>query len=397
MITPHIIFIPILVDPSGTPRILSAEEYPCWKSLITPYRVIPIPRITPIPVEEVTAAEACLAIFLAALAKYSGVVHFLSNLAPNALIFSALPLPGTIEEILLITPVIPSFNLATNDPLTPSSAALVVSNAASLIFLTSFLASLRSVPFLTIDTISLDVSATSVASETISIALDIVPPSGTILDTRLDPPTPAAKPAATLPSPLALRPIDPAILLTLPNLPFFLLPVVFPVSFASLVALSLVVSLPFSVSLEPSFPASLVSLSLVVSLPFSVSLESSLLDSLSLSVSLSFTFSATSSTVEVAVSVSVSVDWLVNVARIFLVFSSILERIVLVSPVAPSPSAGVSVFSSSGASIPNNLPNLLLANFLPNLVLPINFLPAASPPSRAREVPIPVKVLPRDI
>ena len=359
--------------------------------------MIPIPRIAPIPVEEVTAAEACLAIFLAALAKYSGVVHFLSNLAPNALIFSALPLPGTIEEILLITPVIPSFNLATNDPLTPSSAALVVSNAASLIFLTSFLASLRSVPFLTIDTISLDVSATSVASETISIALDIVPPSGTILDTRLDPPTPAAKPAATLPSPLALRPIDPAILLTLPNLPFFLLPVVFPVSFASLVALSLVVSLPFSVSLEPSFPASLVSLSLVVSLPFSVSLESSLLDSLSLSVSLSFTFSATSSTVEVAVSVSVSVDWLVNVARIFLVFSSILERIVLVSPVAPSPSAGVSVFSSSGASIPNNLPNLLLANFLPNLVLPINFLPAASPPSRAREVPIPVKVLPRDI
>ena len=352
--------------------------------------MIPIPRIAPIPVEEVTAAEACLAIFLAALAKYSGVVHFLSNLAPNALIFSAPPLPGTIEEILLITPVMPSFNLATNDPLTPSSAALVVSNAASLIFLTSFLASLRSVPFLTIDTISLDVSATSVASETISIALDIVPPSGTILDTRLDPPTPATKPAATLPSPLALRPIDPAMLLTLPNLPFFLPSAV--VSFVSLVALSLVVSLPFSVSLDPSLPASL------VSLPFSVSLESSLLVSLSLSVSLSFTFSATSSTVEAAVSISVSVSWLVNAARIFLVFSSILERIVLVSPVAPSsPSAGVSVFSSSGASIPNNLPNLLLANFLPNLVLPINFLPAASPPSRAREVPIPVKVLPRDI
>ena len=366
--------------------------------MIAPYRVIPIPRIAPIPVEEVTAAEACLAIFLAALAKYSGVVHFLSNLAPNALIFSALPLPGTIEEILLITPVIPSFNLATNDPLTPSSAALVVSNAASLIFLTSFLASLRSVPFFTIDTISLDVSATSVASETISIALDIVPPSGTILDTRPDPPAPATKPAATLPSPLALRPIDPAILLTLPNLPVFLPPVVFPVSFVSLVALSLVVSLPFSVSLEPSFPASLVSLSLVVSFPLSVSLESlesSLVVSLSLSVSLSFTFSATSSTVEVVV--SVSVDWLVNVARMFLVFSSILERIVLVSPVVPSPSAGVSVFSSSEASIPNNLPNLLLANFLPNLVLPINFLPAASPPSRAREVPIPVKVLPRDI
>ena len=366
--------------------------------------MIPIPRIAPIPVEEVTASEACLAIFLAALAKYSGVVHFLSNLAPNALIFSALPLPGTIEEILLITPVIPSFNLATNDPLTPSSAALVVSNAASLIFLTSFLASLRSVPFFTIDTISLDVSATSVASETISIALDIVPPSGTMLDTRLFPPAPATKPAATLPSPLALRPIDPAILLTLPNLPVFLPPVVFPVSFVSLVALSLVVSLPFSVSLDLSFPASLVSLSFVVSLPFSVSLdsslpfsfsleslESSLLVSLSLSVSLSFT----SSTVEVAI--SVSVDWLVNVARMFLVFSSILERIVLVSPVVPSPSAGVSVFSSSGASIPNNLPNLLLANFLPSLVLPINFLPAASPPSRAREVPIPVKVLPRDI
>ena len=372
--------------------------------------MIPIPRIAPMPVEEVTAAEACLAIFLAALAKYSGDEHFLSNLAPNALIFSALPLPGTIEEILLITPVIPSFNLATNDPLTPSSAALVVSNAASLIFLTSFLASLRSVPFFTIDTISLDVSATSVASETISIALDIVLPSGTILDTRLDPPAPTTKPAATLPSPLALRPIDPAILLTLPNLPVFLPLVVFPVSLdpslpASLVILSLVVSLPFSVSLDPSLPASLVSLSLVVSLPFSVSLESSLpfsvslesslLVSLSLSVSLSFTFSATSSTVEVAVSVSVS--WLVNAARMFLVFSSILERIVLVSPVAPSPSAGISVFSSSGASIPNNLPNLLLANFLPNLVLPINFLPAASPPSRAREVPIPVKVLPRDI
>ena len=383
--------------------------------------MIPIPRIAPIPVEEVTAAEACLAIFLAALAKYSGVVHFLSNLAPNALIFSAPPLPGTIEEILLITPVMPSFNLATNDPLTPSSAALVVSNAASLIFLTSFLASLRSVPFLTIDTISLDVSATSVASETISIALDIVPPSGTILDTRLDPPTPATKPAATLPSPLALRPIDPAMLLTLPNLPFFLPSAV--VSFVSLVALSLLVSLSLSVSLDPSLPASLVSLPFsvslessllvslslsvsldpslpasLVSLPFSVSLESSLLVSLSLSVSLSFTFSATSSTVEAAVSISVSVSWLVNAARIFLVFSSILERIVLVSPVAPSsPSAGVSVFSSSGASIPNNLPNLLLANLLPNLVLPINFLPAASPPSRAREVPIPVKVLPRDI